>query len=111
MRWWLLFLLIVLLFIVHLHWGSVFIPPKQILTIISGGRADNPAWRDLILFYRLPKALTALLAGSALSLSGLLMQTFFRNPLAGPDVLGLTSGASLFVALLVMAGSILPIPE
>ncbi|MDW8331067.1 MAG: iron ABC transporter permease [Cyclobacteriaceae bacterium] len=111
MRWWLLFLLIVLLLIVHLHWGSVFIPPKQILTIISGGRADNPAWRDLILFYRLPKALTALLAGSALSLSGLLMQTFFRNPLAGPDVLGLTSGASLFVALLVMAGSILPIPE
>lgn len=111
MRWWFISCIVVLLVIAHLLSGSVFIPPGQVLSIITGGKAENPAWHDLVLLYRLPKALTALLAGSALSLSGLLMQTFFRNPLAGPDVLGLSSGASLFVALLVMAGSSLPIAE
>ncbi len=111
MRWWFLFGTVLLLILVHLLSGSVFIPPGQIITILTGGTAENPAWHDLVLFYRLPKALTALLAGSALSLSGLLMQTFFRNPLAGPDVLGLSAGASLFVALLVMTGSFFPFPE
>lgn len=111
MRWWLLSSAILLLVMAHLLSGSVYIPPGQIIAILAGGTAENPAWHDLVLFYRLPKALTALLAGSALSLSGLLMQTFFRNPLAGPDVLGLSSGASLFVALLVMTGGILPLPQ
>ncbi len=111
MRWWILSFSVMLLVIVHLLSGSVFIPPGQIITILTGGTAENAVWYDLVWFYRMPKSLTALLAGSALSLSGLLMQTFFRNPLAGPDVLGLSSGASLFVALLVMAGSILPLPK
>lgn len=111
MRWWILSLLVILLLTAQLLSGSVYIPPGQIFSILTGGNVENPAWYDLIVYYRLPKALTALLAGSALSLSGLLMQTFFRNPLAGPDVLGLSSGASLFVALLLMAGSILPVPK
>lgn len=61
-------------------------------------------YSDIIWFFRLPKAITCLLAGAALGASGLLMQTLFRNPLAGPDVLGLSSGASLFVALLLLTG-------
>jgi iron complex transport system permease protein len=70
----------------------------------DGGEPSNPVWADIIFDFRLTKAFTCLLAGGALALGGLLMQTLFRNPLAGPDVLGLSSGASLAVALLVMAG-------
>ncbi len=110
LRWFFLVLLVIVLLAVHLVSGSVFIPPLEVLKILTGHTPEQAAWTDLIWFYRIPKALTALLAGSALSLSGLLMQTFFRNPLAGPDVLGLSAGASLFVALWVMAGSMLPLP-
>lgn len=110
-RWWLLSLLVILLVVAHLLSGSVFIPPAGVLKIITGKVPEQPAWADLIWLYRLPKALTALLAGSALSLSGLFMQTYFRNPLAGPDVLGLSAGASLFVALFIMTGSVLPLPS
>src|SRR5690606_239705 len=66
----------------------------------------DESWRYIIVNYRLPKSLTAILVGSGLSLSGLLMQTLFRNPLAGPFVLGISSGASLGVALLIMGTSI-----
>jgi iron complex transport system permease protein len=65
---------------------------------------ENDIWRDIILDFRLTKAMTCILAGSALSIGGLQMQTLFRNPLAGPDILGLSSGASLLVSLVFMAG-------
>jgi len=91
------------LFVVSLALGSVNIPLAQILTVLSGGQADSVAWTNIILKIRLPEALTAILAGAALGVSGLMMQTFFRNPLADPFVLGISSGASLGVALVVMA--------
>ena len=87
--------------------GSVRIPASEILATIAGGQAANPGWETIILEFRVPKAITAILAGSGLAVSGLLMQTMFRNPLAGPFVLGISSGASLGVALLVLAGSII----
>ncbi len=87
--------------------GSVHIPFENILSILSGGATDNPTQEYIITQYRLPKALTAILVGAALSLSGLIMQTFFRNPLAGPFVLGISSGASLGVALLLLGGSVI----
>lgn len=86
--------------------GSVAIPLGEIFRAISGGEVEKSSWEYIILHYRLPKALTAMLAGSGLALSGLLMQTLFRNPLAGPFVLGISSGASLGVALLIMGGGI-----
>lgn len=86
-----------------LAWGSVRIPLDQIVVVLLGGEADRPTWADIILKVRLPKAITALLAGAALGASGLMMQTFFRNPLADPFVLGVSSGASLGVALVVLA--------
>ncbi len=71
-----------------------------------GGSVKNDSWQYIIWNYRVPKALTAILVGSGLSLSGLLMQTLFRNPLAGPFVLGISSGASLGAALLIMGSSL-----
>ncbi|WP_017730538.1 FecCD family ABC transporter permease [Nafulsella turpanensis] len=95
------------LFLLNLSLGSVAIPPGQVAKILLGLEAGQEAWHHIIWEFRLPKALTALLAGSALACSGLQMQTLFRNPLAGPFVLGISSGASLGVALVVMAGSLL----
>lgn len=94
---------LVMLFLLSLALGSVSIPPDQILDVLMGGQAESVAWTNIILKIRLPKALTAILAGAALGVSGLMMQTFFRNPLADPFVLGISSGASLGVALVVMA--------
>lgn len=102
----LLGLLVLCLFILNLSIGSVAIPLPQILKILSGATAEKESWNHIIMEFRLPKALTALAAGSALACSGLQMQTLFRNPLAGPFVLGISSGASLGVALVVMAGSL-----
>ncbi|MEL6525075.1 MAG: iron chelate uptake ABC transporter family permease subunit, partial [Chloroflexota bacterium] len=106
----LLLVLVVALFAVFLmsiSLGSVDIPLSQILIVLTGGEADRTSWTNIILKFRLPKATTAMLAGSALGVSGLLMQTFFRNPLAGPFVLGISSGASLGVALVVLgAGTV-----
>lgn len=87
--------------------GSVRIPPNQILSILLGRGAERESWTIIVLDFRLPKTITAMFAGAALSVSGLMMQTLFRNPLAGPFVLGISSGASLGVALVVLAtGSI-----
>lgn len=95
------------LFLLSLAIGSVDIPLEQIVTILLGGESERSAWTNIVLKFRLPKALTAMLAGMALGVSGLMMQTFFRNPLAGPFVLGISSGASLGVALVVLStGSI-----
>jgi iron complex transport system permease protein len=89
-------------FAANLCLGSVSIPIDSILRILTGRPPGRASWASIVLLIRLPKALTALLAGSALAVAGLLMQTLFRNPLAGPFVLGIGSGASLGVALVVL---------
>lgn len=92
--------------LLNLSLGSVDIPFKSILFTLTGNDIVKESWQYIILEYRLPKAITAVLVGSGLSISGLLMQTLFRNPLAGPFVLGISSGASLGVALLVLGAAI-----
>ena len=96
-------LLTAALFMADLLVGSVAVALRDIWAALTGGSCD-PAVRDIILKIRLLKAVTALFAGAALAASGLQMQTLFRNPLAGPYVLGISSGASLGVALVVLAG-------
>lgn len=91
------------LFLLNLVLGSVDIPLADIVHILMGGEPENPAWQKIVINIRIPRAVTAILAGSALSVSGLLMQTLFRNPLAGPSVLGITAGASLGVAIVMLA--------
>lgn len=105
-KYWLILLsaLLVGLFLTNISVGSVQIPVADTLKVLTGREPANPVWADIIFDFRLTKALTCLLAGGALALGGLLMQTLFRNPLAGPDVLGLSSGASLAVAVVLMAG-------
>ena len=95
--------LTVFLFCVDLSVGAVSIPLDQVISALTGGDCP-PVTAKIILNIRLIKAIVALLAGASLSVSGLQMQTLFRNPLAGPYVLGISSGASLGVALVVLAG-------
>ncbi len=95
--------LLVLLAAGNLFYGAVPIPPGEVLDILSGGGGDNPAGRIILTGSRLPQAATALLAGAALAVSGLLLQTLFRNPLAGPSILGISDGANLGVALVMLA--------
>ena len=102
-RWAVLTILLVFLFGLNITLGSVSIPSSEIFKILFGGSSENAVWTEIIWDFRMTKALTCLLAGSALALGGLQMQTLFRNPLAGPDVLGLTSGASLAVSLIFMS--------
>jgi iron complex transport system permease protein len=104
----LLFLGLIFLFFVNISLGSITIPFKEIYTSLTGGQASKSTWQYIIINYRLPKAITAVLVGMGLSISGLLMQTLFRNPLAGPYVLGLSSGASLGVAFVILGASVLP---
>jgi len=85
--------------------GSVSIPPTTVLKSLFS-TIDNTSWQYIIHNYRLPKAFTAILVGSGLGISGLLMQTLFRNPLAGPFVLGISSGASLGVAIVILGAGI-----
>jgi iron complex transport system permease protein len=98
-------LLIFLLFLGNISIGTVAIPFGETLSGLTGGGISKKPWEIILFDYRIPKAITAILAGIALSLSGLQMQTFFRNPLAGPYVLGISSGAGLGVALLILGGS------
>lgn len=98
-------LLAVLLFALNISIGSVAIPFAEVIGSWWGKGFSRPSWETIVYGYRLPKAITAVLAGISLSVSGLQMQTFFRNPLAGPYVLGVSSGAGLGVALLLMTGS------
>lgn len=88
--------------------GQVSIPLKEVFKIITGQEASKSTWEYIILNFRLPKAITAILVGMGLSISGLLMQTLFRNPLAGPYVLGLSSGSSLGVAFVILGAGFLP---
>ncbi len=105
-RWRWVFLALTLLVIaalsLSLFVGSVSIPPQEVLTALLGGETSRAGWTTIVQDYRLPKAITALLAGAALATAGLLMQTLFRNPLADAYVLGISSGASLGVALVVL---------
>lgn len=100
---------VIALFLINLSLGSVAIPLKEVFKSVSGGVSTKETWHYIILNYRLPKAITAILVGMGLSISGLLMQTLFRNPLAGPYVLGLSSGASLGVAVIIMGAAFLPV--
>ncbi|MGB5191053.1 iron chelate uptake ABC transporter family permease subunit [Robiginitalea sp.] len=102
-----LVLVLIAAFGVNLSLGSVPIPIEDIFSSLFGAQTGRESWQYIIWNYRLPKALTAILIGGGLSLSGLLMQTLFRNPLAGPFVLGVSSGASLGAALLIMGVSLL----
>lgn len=94
-------------FAAHLSLGSVPIPVGQTIRALAGAPVNNPTWSTIVLEFRLPRAVTAALAGAALATGGLLMQTLFRNPLAGPFVLGINAGASLGVAVVVLGGSML----
>lgn len=89
-------------FFLNLGIGSISIPFKEIISVLTGNGSSKESWNFILIDYRLPKAITALVAGGGLAVSGLLMQTLFRNPLAGPFVLGLSSGASLGVAFLIL---------
>ena len=99
---------LLLLFAANLLYGSIDIPFSEVLSIVTGGECGRDVWRVVVLETRLPQALTALLAGASISVAGLLLQTLFRNPLAGPEVLGVNSGAGLGVALvMLLAGGVL----
>ncbi|WP_373545881.1 iron chelate uptake ABC transporter family permease subunit [Chamaesiphon sp.] len=98
----LLFILPIPIFLTSLAMGSVSIPLGDIVTILLGGIPQKESWSDIVIQFRLPKAITAILAGAALSTSGLQLQTLFNNPLAGPSVLGISAGASLGVALVIL---------
>lgn len=96
------------MFLINISLGSVSVPIKEIFNSLTGGISSKESWEYIIINYRLPKAITAILVGMGLSISGLLMQTLFRNPLAGPYVLGLSSGASLGVAIVILGATFLP---
>ena len=102
----LLLLVMLVCFMVNVSLGSVSIPLGDTLNAILGKPTTVDSWSYIIWNYRIPKAFTAILTGSGLALSGLLMQTLFRNPLAGPFVLGISSGASLGAALLILGSSL-----
>ncbi|MDO6760053.1 iron ABC transporter permease [Tamlana sp. 2_MG-2023] len=100
-----LILLLLLCFFINISLGSISIPNVEIFKTIFG-KSAHMSWHHIIMDYRLPKAFTAIIVGSGLGISGLMMQTLFRNPLAGPFVLGITSGASLGVAIVTMGTSL-----
>lgn len=91
-----------LLFFLNLCWGTVHIPFKDVMASLTGAGASRESWDFIIRESRLPSAITALLAGASLAASGLMLQTAFRNPLAGPDILGINGGAGLGVALVML---------
>lgn len=93
---------VALLFVLNLLMGSVKIPAEDVFHILLGDTSAKPSWQFIILESRLPQAITAMLCGAALAVSGLLLQTAFRNPLAGPSVFGVNSGAGLGVALVML---------
>ena len=93
---------LILTFLSSLASGSVSIPLSDVVTILLGGSPQKSTWIDIIFKFRLPKAITAMLAGAALATSGLQLQTLFHNPIAGPLVLGISSDVSLGVAIVVL---------
>jgi len=108
-RWALAITIIALisLLVANIWWGAIHIPADQVWAICTGKQSSNEAWQFIILESRIPQAITALLCGASLAVSGLMLQTVFNNPLAGPSILGINGGASLGVAMvmLFMGGS------
>ncbi|MBL0316541.1 MAG: iron chelate uptake ABC transporter family permease subunit [Flavobacteriales bacterium] len=102
-----LIILLVLIAFAELAFGSVHVSLEDVWNSLTAQSMVNENLRMVVVSSRLPRALTAIFAGSSLALGGMLMQTLFRNPLAGPSVLGVSSGASLGVALLVLSGGII----
>lgn len=101
-----LIILCLIAILVSLSWSSVSIPIDQILRILIGQTPDKATWRTIVMDIRLPRVLTATLVGTGLGLAGLQMQTLFRNPLASPFTLGVSSGASLGVALIIIVAPV-----
>ncbi len=99
---WGLVLLIIVLFAMNLMVGSVSIPAGDVVCILMGDETEKASWQFIVLQSRLPQAITATLCGAALAVSGLMLQTAFRNPLAGPSIFGVNSGAGLGVALVML---------
>jgi len=92
----------VLLFIGNLVYGAVKIPIGDVLGILIGDGSQKESWNMIVLYSRLPQCITSLLAGAGLAISGLLLQTLFKNPLAGPSILGISDGANLGVAVMML---------
>jgi len=101
--WGILAAVLAVAFCLELCLGSVMIPLHSVWAILLGQPDAPEGWREIVLVFRLPRAVTAMLGGAALGMAGLKMQTLFRNPLADPFVLGISSGAGLGVALVIMA--------
>ena len=97
-------MLVAVFFVINLWLGEVEIPWNDILTLLTGGEVENKSW-SYIVESRLNRSVAAVLSGSALALAGIILQVYFRNPLAGPGVLGITSGASLGVAFVILGGA------
>lgn len=93
---------LLIIYVLNIFMGSISIPMQEVGDVLCGNEATNPTWEYIILESRIPQATTALLCGMALAVSGLMLQTVFRNPLAGPDILGINSGASLGVAFVTL---------
>ena len=102
MRYILMTVALLLLLLANMVFGTVSIPPESVIAILTGGDCDNEIWRYIITGSRLPQSITALLSGMSLSACGLMLQTIFRNPLADPSILGISSGASLGVAMVTL---------
>ena len=100
----LLIFLNVIALIANVFFGSVHIPPNEIWAALTGDQSVSEGVRFIVLESRLPAAITALLTGGALSVCGLMLQSYFHNPLAGPSILGITNGANLMVALITLGG-------
>jgi len=103
-------ILLLILFFSNLFYGTVSIPASAVIDSLLGKEIDKTVWTNIVLQSRLPQTITALLAGSALAVCGLMLQTLFRNPLAGPSILGISDGANLGVALVMLySGGIMAI--
>lgn len=93
---------VLLLFLTNLFYGSVSIPVQAVWDILSGKEVEKVSWTNIIIQSRLPQAITALFAGASLAVCGLMLQTLFQNPLAGPSILGVSDGANLGVAIVML---------
>lgn len=107
MRFILIFILMLLMVFASMLYGTVDIPPADVLKVLTGSDSVDRVYRIIVLESRLPMAFTALFAGASLSVAGLMLQTTFQNPLAGPSILGVSSGASLGVAVVMLSGGTL----
>lgn len=104
-----LFSLLLVAALFNLMVGAVRIPVREVLAILTDNFTGKYSWEYIVLEYRLPKLIIACVVGMALSISGMMMQTLFQNPMAEPYVLGISSGASLGVAICILGGGLLPV--